>query len=120
MCKVRYNQQTPLRKPLKHGKNNLVDIESYNCRGIKTDKRRNDFFDWLKHRKADMTFLSDTHCHLPKEESSWRTQWCNNDATKKTSNNYNSFWSKGTKARKGVAILLSPSFRERVKIKNSE
>ena len=116
MCKVRYVQQSPWQKPEKQGKNNIVKVEAYNCRGIKTDKKRNDFFGWLKPRNSDITILGDTHCHLPKEENNWRKQWCENDATKKSSNNYSSFWSKGTKARKGVAILFSPSFRERVKV----
>ena len=115
MCKLS-KPQLPTPKCHAKGKNALLDIEAYNCRGIKTPKKRIDFFDWLKNRKADITILGDTHCHLPKEEKEWKGEWCQNDASKKSPNEYNSFWSRGTKSRKGVAILLSPSFRERAKI----
>ena len=115
MCRLS-KPQLPNRGSDVKGKNVLLNIESYNCRGIKTEKRRRDFFDWVKQRNADITILGDTHCHLPKEEKEWVKEWCPSDEIKKYPNEYSSFWSKGTKARKGVAILLSPSFRERVKI----
>ena len=115
MCKLNKPELlTSKNKP--NGKNNLLNIEAYNCRGIKTNKKRSDFFVWLKSKKADITILGDTHCHLPKDEKDWKGEWCQNDAIKKPPNEYNSFWSRGTKSRKGVAILLSPSFRERAKI----
>ena len=89
--------------------NNLFDIESYNVRGIRTYKRRCDFTKWLKDRKnVDMAILVDTHCRLPREARQWGKLWSQSED--------DSYWSYGTKNRKGVTILLNPKLRDRAKI----
>ena len=90
--------------------NNLFQIEAYNARGIKTINRRRDTFNFLKKRqsKFDICILGDTHCHLPKEAKEWGKEW---SLTKNSS-----YWSLGTQNKKGITILLSPSFHTRAKV----
>ena len=115
MCRV--SKLAPIQpKKASNGKSNLFYIDSHNCRGIKTPKKRREFFDMIEKRKAHVTILADTKCHLPKEEKAWKREWCKSDELKKPENDYNSFWSLGTQGRKGVAILLSPEFRERATV----
>ena len=91
----------------------MFQIEGYNARGIRTDDRRINTFDFLKKRqhKFDMCILGDTHCHLPKEAKDWGKQW---SMTKNSS-----YWSLGTQNQKGITILLSPKFQDRAKVLNA-
>ena len=86
-------------------------LRTVNARGIRTDSRRKDCFDWLKgnHLKknkaariADINIIADTHCHFRHERDDWGKEWSNKKE--------NSFFSLGTKNQKGVAILISDKF----------
>ena len=75
-----------------------------NCRGLRDDKTRNDYFHWLKSRPIGIEFLQETHCHLRKEAVKWGREW--------STNKNDSYWSLGTNRSKGVAILFHPKLRE--------
>ena len=69
MCRL--SKHAPI-QPTKvsNGKcNNLFTVDSWNCRGIKTPKKRHEFFEMVKQRKAHITIFADTKCHLPKEDT---------------------------------------------------
>ena len=89
-------------------------LRTVNARGIRTDIRRKNCFDWLKGnhlkknksaRTGDINIVADTHCHFRHERGDWGSEW--------SSNEENSFFSLGTKNQKGVAILINESFREK-------
>ena len=112
MCRIENESNSQLNRPVgkTHNANNLFDIESYNVRGMRGFKKRCDFMKWLNDRSknVDLTILVDTHCHLPREARQWRKLWSHDKD--------DSYWSYGTKNRKGVAILLNPNLKEKAKI----
>ena len=40
----------------------LLNINSFNCRGLGDQKKRLDIFHWLKSSHYGITFLQETHC----------------------------------------------------------
>ena len=83
---------------------NLLTFSTNNCRGLRNDNTRRDYFNWLKSKPVLIHFLQETHCHLRKEVAKWGREW--------SSNVKDSFWSLGTNRSKGVAILFNPRLRE--------
>ena len=71
-----------------------LSINSFNCRGLRDQKKRLDIFHWLKSTHFGITFLQETHCSL-KDEKIWEKEWggkvlfCN-----------------GSSQSRGVAILI--------------
>ena len=83
---------------------NPLIFRSNNCRGLRDDKTRHDYFNWLKSRPIGIDLLQETHCHLRKEAAKWGREW--------SSNPKDSYWSLGTNRSKGVTILFHPKLRE--------
>ena len=83
---------------------NPLLFRTNNCRGLRDNKTRYDYFNWLKSRPIGIDFLQETHCHLRKEAIKWGREW--------SSQQEDSYWSLGTNRSKGVAILFHPRLRE--------
>ena len=83
---------------------NLLTFRTNNCRGLRDNKKRYDYFSWLKSKPIGIYFLQETHCHLRKDKTKWGREW--------SPNQKDSYWSLGTNRSKGVAILFHPKLRE--------
>ena len=76
----------------------LLNINSFNCRGLRDQKKRRDIFHWLKSSHYGVTFLQETHC-TAKDESNWEKEWGGKI-----------IFSNGSSQSKGVAILIPELF----------
>ena len=57
---------------------NLLTFSTNNCRGLRNDNTRRDYFNWLKSKPVLIHFLQETHCHLRKEKAKWGREWSSN------------------------------------------
>lgn len=71
---------------------NDLCIYSYNCRGLRAQRKRTDIFDFFKEKKVDILCLQETHFTQEMEKTIY-TEW-----------NGNCFFSHGKSNAKGVAL----------------
>ena len=76
----------------------LLHINSFNCRGLRDQKKRLDIFHWLKSSHYRITFLQETHC-TANDEGKWENEWGGNFS-----------FSNGSSQSGGVAILIPEPF----------
>ena len=76
----------------------LLNINSFNCRGLRDQKKRFDIFHWLKSSHYGITFLQETHC-TAKHEGKWENDWGGKI-----------IFSNGSSQSRGVAILIPEPF----------
>ena len=87
-------------------------INGENIRGMNKDKKRMDYFSWLKTKSdRDFTIVTETKCHDMKDMASWAKEWSCNEK--------DSIWSldTGKTGKKGVTILIHPKFNRRADAK---
>ena len=65
-----------------------------NVKGLQNAKKRNDIFETFKRLDFDIIALQETHCDL-KSVDQWTNEW-----------DHGSFWSTGSKEKRGVAFLF--------------
>ena len=71
-----------------------IRINSFNCRGLRGDKKRLSIFHWIKESHNGITFLQETHSMIS-DEKSWEREW-----------DGDIYFSHGGGNAKGVAILI--------------
>ena len=82
-----------------------LTVNSFNCRGLRKNKKRQNIFQWLKELHTGITFLQETHC-MTENETEWRKDWgglinCSN----------------GTSHSSSVAILIPEKLKLNINIK---
>ena len=86
---------------------NLI-INAENIRGMNKDKKRINYFAYLKGKKErDFTVVTETKCHEIENAEKWGRQWSTDER--------DSYWSINSEggASKGVTILVHPKFKKR-------
>ena len=71
-----------------------LKLMSLNVRGLK-NKRKREYFYWLRKQNCDVIFLQETHCHNMKDEYCWSKEW-----------DGQSIWGWGTNNSKGVIHII--------------
>ena len=74
--------------------NKNVAINSFNCRGLRDPRKRQNVFQWLKNSYNGIVFLQETHC-TQADENDWITDWGGKI-----------YFLNGDNRSRGVAILL--------------
>ena len=85
----------------------LLTVNTFNCRGIRCERKRSVVFNWLKHSNSGIIFLQETHS-VNTDEDQWKKEWSGEI-----------FFSHGTSNSKGVAILIPSKLGLEVKISKS-
>ena len=86
---------------------NLININSFNVRGLRQQTKRENVFKWLHTRHSGITFIQETHC-TANDEQLWSKIWdgqiifCN-----------------GQSNARGVATLIPKNLTNRVIISKS-
>jgi exonuclease III len=75
-----------------------ISIATININGLRDDKKRRTFFDWLISKKINVICVQETHCTFSEIES-WQNLW-------KSSGGCESSWNCGVRASRGVGVLL--------------
>ena len=75
-----------------------ISIATININGLRDDKKRRTFFDWLISKKINVICVQETHCTFSEIES-WQNLW-------KSSGGCESRWNCGVRASRGVGVLL--------------
>ena len=75
---------------------NNIKINSFNCRGLRNQAKRNNIFNWLKTSHTGITFLQESHS-VESDEQKWQKEWGGKI-----------FYSHGEFNARGVAILIPP------------
>lgn len=76
-----------------------LDVISYNVRGLRNDMKRRKIFNYLHEHKFNVILLQETHS-IPDDENFWKAEWGGQI-----------FFSHGTRASRGVAILLNKKLK---------
>jgi len=76
----------------------VLNICTFNARGLNDKKKRTDVFAWLKRKRYDIYFLQETHS-TESIEKQWEDEW-----------GYKAFFSSHTGNSRGVAILFNNTF----------
>ncbi len=71
---------------------------SMNCKGLQDRQKRNDVFNWLRQKNADIYILQETHSDKDNFQD-WRNEW-----------GHNCFFSSHQTNSRGVAILFNSTF----------
>ena len=71
---------------------------SMNCKGLQDRQKRNDVFNWLRQKHADIYILQETHSDKDNFQD-WRNEW-----------GHNCFFSSHQTNSRGVAILFNSTF----------
>ena len=74
--------------------NGRLTIKSFNCRGLENNQKRQAVLKWLKKYHSSIVLLQETHC-VAKMEETWKKEWGGD-----------LYFSHGTSAARGVAILI--------------
>ena len=88
-------------------KDNII-ISSFNCNGLRDNKKRKSVFNWLKAKHSGIILLQETHSQ-DEDEQKWELEWGGKI-----------IFSHGTSQSRGVAVLLPQGLVEKCKIKNTE
>ena len=78
--------------------NTIININSFNCRGLRNKIKRNTIFSWLKTSHFGITMLQETHT-ISTDHKCWTNEW-----------EGKIFFSDGDSNAKGVAILIPKEF----------
>ena len=70
-----------------------LTINTFNCGGIRCERKRSVVFNWLKHSNSGIIFLQETHS-VNTDEDQWKKEWSGD------------IFSHGTSNNKAVAILI--------------
>ena len=80
----------------------LLNLCSFNCRGLQDHVKRRKLFHYMRNIKSDIVFLQETHSDIT-DENFWKTQW------------WESAWfSSFSSNSRGVAILIRNSVSVKV------
>ena len=85
-------------------KNRELIINSFNCRGLRDKRKRNNIFQWLKSNHSGITFLQETHS-MEEDKVTWVKEWGGEI-----------YFCNGTSQSRGVAILIPPNLGFDIKI----
>ena len=77
----------------------LVKLNSFNCRGLRSNYKRNNVFSWLNKYHYGITLLQETHS-VVSDEQIWEKEWKGQI-----------IFSHGSNHSRGVAILIPSKFK---------
>ena len=80
-----------------------ITIISLNVKGLQSDQKRRDIFNYLRNKKYSIIFLQETHSS-EKDEKCWTAEW-----------GHKCFFSHGNTNSAGVMILFQNNFEYSVK-----
>ena len=86
----------------------VININSFNCRGLRDEKKRRAVFNWLYSKHSGIVLLQETHSKET-DEQLWASEWGGQI-----------FFSHGTNQSRGVAVLLPKNMKERCVITGIE
>ena len=87
-------------------KKELIKINSFNCRGLRNQQKRNNIFSWLNKYHYGITLLQETHS-IVTDEQTWVKEWKGQI-----------FFSHGSCHSKGVAILIPSKLKIDLQVSN--
>ena len=85
----------------------LVNLSSYNCRGLRNKEKRIYIFKWLEEKYSGVILLQETHSSLS-DEQKWINEWGGA-----------MFFSHGEYNARGVAVLISKNLLGNFELLNS-
>ena len=74
-----------------------ITVSSFNCRGLRDQKKRLAVFNWLKSKYKGLVFLQETHSMI-EDKMIWEKEWGSNI-----------YFGHGNTQSRGVAILIPGS-----------
>ena len=84
----------------------VLNINSYNCRGLRNTQKRQNMFKWLNTSHPGITLLQESHS-IPSDEQKWEREWGGSI-----------YFAHGEFNARGVAILIPKDLNETFLYKN--
>ena len=82
----------------------MLTISSFNCRGLRDQKKRSAVFNWLQTKYNGLLLLQETHSVL-EDEDTWTREW-----------DGDIYFAHGTNQSRGVAILIPTFLRAKLAV----